>query len=222
MTDERFADREDAGRSLSDALGSYRDAGETVVYGLARGGVPVAAALARSLNLPLDVLAVRKVGAPGNPELAIGAVTNVGGLVINREVVNSLGVSQDDLQEAAHRERDELDRQTSAFGGESERVSPEGRTVILVDDGLATGASMEAAVDAVRTSGARRVVVAVPVASSSALERVERVADEVRCTLTPPTFMAVGQWYEDFSQTSNEEVSHILGAFSSGSADSTR
>lgn len=210
MDQRRYRNREDAGYALADALHDLKGQDNTVVYGLARGGVPVAAVVAGELDLPLDVLVVRKVGAPANPELAVGAITSVGGMVVNERVMGATGLSREDVDKLAEKEREELESQASSIRGDRERISPEGRTVVLVDDGLATGASMTAATRAARESGAAEVIVAVPVASTEAADRVREAADELYCLMTPPAFSAVGQWYNDFGQTSNETVRRLI------------
>jgi putative phosphoribosyl transferase len=210
MDARRFRDRQEAGEALAEELPGFARDDVTVVYGLARGGVPVAAVVAEKLELPLDVIVVRKVGAPGNPELAVGAITSVGGMVVNERVMSSLGLSHDEVDELARAERAELESQESEIRGDHERIDPAGKTAILVDDGLATGASMAAATRAVRESGASRVVVGVPVASDEAVSRVRELADAVHCLMTPAGFSAVGQWYYDFGQTSNAAVRELL------------
>lgn len=212
MDMNRFRDRRDAGSRLADALSTYRGAKDTVVFGLARGGVPVAAVVAKELGLPLEALLVRKVGAPANPELAVGAVTSVGTMVVNERVLASLGVAREELDRLADHERETLEQQARVIRGGKRPEPVRERTVILVDDGLATGASMEAAVRSVREGGAARIVVGVPVASGEAVRRVEAVADEVHCLMTPAGFSAVGQWYEQFTQTSNDEVRDLVAA----------
>ena len=197
---------------LAEELDRFAGDRDAVVYGLARGGVPVAAEVSRALDLPLDVIVVRKVGAPGNPELAVGAITSVGGLVVNDRVASSMGLSRDEISERAGAEEDELAVQEEDIRGDHARIDPDGRTAILVDDGLATGASMAAAVRAVRESGALQITVGVPVASEQAVERVRQLADDVVCLMAPPSFAAVGQWYEEFGQTSNDEVRRLLAA----------
>ena len=210
MDQQRYKNREDAGYALAKSLGEFESREDTVVYGLARGGVPVAAVVAKELSLPLDVLVVRKVGAPANPELAVGAITSVGGMVVNERVMGATGLSREDVDELAEKEREELRAQEGSVRGDLDRISPDGRIVVLVDDGLATGASMTAATRAARESGASKVIVAVPVASEQAADRVRQSADEIYCLMTPPTFSAVGQWYDDFGQTSNATVRRLL------------
>lgn len=205
-----FEDRADAGRALAKTLESQRGAAGTVVLGLPRGGVPVAFEIAEALRLPLDVLVVRKLGLPSQPELAMGAIASGGALVRNDEVVGYLGGREDAFEAVRAREQAELERRERDFRGDRPPHDLRGRTGILVDDGLATGATMEAAVRALRALGARRVVVAVPVASPEARDRIAAVADEVVCLAAPMYFSAVGQWYRDFAQTSDEEVRDLL------------
>lgn len=205
-----FEDRADAGRALAKTLESQRGAAGTVVLGLPRGGVPVAFEIAEALRLPLDVLVVRKLGLPSQPELAMGAIASGGALVRNDEVVGYLGGREDAFEAVRAREQAELERRERDFRGDRPPHDLRGRTGILVDDGLATGATMEAAVRALRALGATRVVVAVPVASPEARDRIAAVADEVVCLAAPMYFSAVGQWYRDFAQTSDEEVRDLL------------
>ena len=205
-----FADRADAGRALATALEAHQGADDTVVLGLPRGGVPVAYEVAMALDLPLDVLVVRKLGLPWQPELAMGAIASGGALVSNDEIVRHLGGDRAAFEAVRLREQAELERREREFRGEQPPLDLHDLAGILVDDGLATGATMEAAVRALRVLGARRVVVAVPVASREALARITAVADQVTCLATPMLFSAVGQWYGDFAQTSNEEVRDLL------------
>lgn len=215
MNDRRFTDREEAGRALAQELATIPTE-DTVVYGLARGGVPVAAVVASELHCPLDALLVRKIGAPGNPELALGAITSYGGLTVNERVARATNVPGDEIERLAQKEREQANAQERSIRGETSAVSPEGRTVVLVDDGLATGASMAAAVRAMREAKAARIIVAVPVASSEARERIAELADEVHCLSTPANFSAVGQWYVDFGQVSNDEVRRLIAAHPNG------
>lgn len=205
-----YADRADAGRALADALESHRAAPGTIVLGLPRGGVPVAYEIATRLELPLDVLVVRKLGLPWQPELAMGAIASGGALVRNEEVMRYLDGRTDAFDAVRAKEQQELERRERDYRGDRPPLDLRDRTGIVVDDGLATGATMEAAVRAVKASGARRVVVAVPVASPEARDRIAAVADEVVCLATPMFFSAVGQWYRDFGQTSDDEVRDLL------------
>jgi len=204
-----FTNRRDAGRVLASALAHHRGAPSTVVLGLARGGVPVGWEVAMALGLPFDAFLVRKLGLPHWPELAMGALATGGTVVRNDDVIRSQAVTEDQLQQIIERERVELCRREAAYGVEE---APElaGRSVILVDDGIATGASMLAAVRAVRAAGATRVVVAVPVASRTACRLIDDEADELICVDAPLDFRAVGQAYEDFTQTSDDEVRALL------------
>lgn len=204
-----FANRREAGRVLATALSHHRDGADTVVLGLARGGVPVGWEVAAALALPFEVFLVRKLGVPQWPELAMGALASGGTVVRNDDVIESQAVTEEELQRTVEREHAELRRRTAAYGArDSAEVS--GRTVILVDDGIATGASMLAAVRAVRTAGAARVVVAVPVASPTACRLVDHEADELVCVSSPPGFRAVGAAYADFTQTGDDEVRALL------------
>lgn len=206
--DRIYQDRHEAGRVLAEALASYRDLPGVLVLGLARGGVPIAAEVAAGLHAPLDVFVVRKLGVPQWPELAMGAVASGGGLVINTDLVDRLGIDDDTIAETIRRETAEIERREQAYRGGREMPELSGRTVILVDDGIATGASMLAAVRAVRA--ARRVVVAVPVGPPTLSSQLRDEADEVVCTSSPPQFEAVGQAFVDFHQVSDDEVRRLL------------
>ncbi len=205
-----YRDRSHAGRCLAEALGAYAGRADVLILGLPRGGVPVAYEVACALAAPLDVLVVRKLGVPGHSELAMGAIASGGGRVINRDVVELAGISEAQIEAVAEREERELRRRESAYRGERALLQRTEHCLILIDDGLATGASMRAAVEAVRHSKPARIVVAVPVAPPSTLAQLREVADEVICPAAPESFYAVGQWYVDFSQTSDEEVRALL------------
>jgi putative phosphoribosyl transferase len=208
-----FADRADAGRQLADAvverLGPLPGA-DVVVLGLPRGGVPVAAVVARRLAATLDVLAVRKIGTPGHTELAIGAIASGGLVVRNDALIAQLGLRRRVVDKRLSIARDELEQQERHLRGDRPRPALDGRVVVLVDDGLATGATMRAAVLAVRTTVPRRIVVAVPVGPPDTCSELEAVADDVVCPLRPPLFVAVGQWYDDFSTTTDADVLRLL------------
>jgi putative phosphoribosyl transferase len=208
----RFEDRDDAGRRLAQTLEPPPPGSRAIVLGLPRGGVPVAAQVAASLDLPLDVLCVRKLGLPFQPELAMGALASGGAIVRNDEVLAMLPQAERQFEQVLEHERGELARRESAYRGDAAPLDVRGCHVIVVDDGLATGATMEAAVRAVRTLGATSVVVAVPVAAPDAVERIERVADRVVALRTPMFFGSVGQWYDRFDQTSDAEVTWLLQA----------
>ena len=205
-----FRDRREAGEVLAQELASYRDRNDLLVLGLARGGVPVGWQVARALRAPLDVFLVRKLGVPQWQELAMGALASGGGVVINDSLVRSLGIGDDAVQTAIERETDELHRREQAYRGGRPPVDLVDRTVILVDDGIATGASMLAAVRAVRADNPVRVVVAVPVGPASACRELAAEADEVVCATMPPGFVAVGQVFVDFHQVTDDEVRELL------------
>ncbi len=206
-----FRDRVDAGKQLARKLEHYAGRNDVVVLGLPRGGVPVAYEVARELKAPLDVFLVRKLGLPGHEELAMGAIASGGIRVLNDEVVREFAVPPEDIERVTARETAELQRRETLYrlGRPSPHIG--GRTVILVDDGLATGSTMRAAVTAVRLQGPRRIVVAIPVAARSTCREFERTVDEVVCVETPPLFYAVGAWYDDFSQTTDDEIRDLLG-----------
>lgn len=206
-----FYDRAAAGRALGALLASYRGREDVLVLGLPRGGVPVAAEVADTLQAPLDAMIVRKLGAPGQPELALGAIASGGVIVINENVLSSFEDSPAVAVAAViTRERAELERREALYRNDRLPLEVRGRTIILVDDGAATGASMDAAVRATRKLGAKRIVVALPVASADALRTLRAEADEVACILTPAFFQSVGEWYQRFEQTSDTEVSTLL------------
>lgn len=205
-----FRDRADAGRRLAEKLRHYAGRPDVLVLALPRGGVPVAAEVARALKAPLDVFLVRKLGFPGQEELEMGAIASGGSRVLNTSLLRRLNVSPEAVDGATSRELRELERRERAYRGANPPPTVRGRTVILVDDGLATGASMRVAAAALRTQKPARIVVAVPVAAASSCGELGDRVDEVVCAETPEPFMAVGQWYEDFSQTSDDEVRLLL------------
>jgi len=204
-------DRRTAGQVLAEALKFYAGRGDVIVLALPRGGVPVAAEVARALDAPLDVMLVRKLGLPAHPELAMGAIASGGVRVINEDVVRRLGVGPAAIKAVAEAEGRELARRERVYRGERPWPDLKGRCVILVDDGLATGATMHAAIDAVRAQQPGCIVVAVPVAPPDTVRALEPLVDEVVCPLQPESFMAIGQWYRDFTQTSDDEVLSLLG-----------
>jgi putative phosphoribosyl transferase len=206
-----FRDRREAGRAVAEELTSYRDRDGVLVYGLARGGLPVAWEIAAALHAPLDVFLVRKLGVPRWPELAMGALASGGGVVMNDNVLSSLHVTDEQVREVIDSETAELTRREHAYRGGRPIADPHGRIVILVDDGIATGASMLAAVRAVRAAGPRSIVVAVPVGPPTTCCELGREADDVVCATMPPGFEAVGQVYADFHQVSDDEVRELLG-----------
>jgi len=212
---EYFKDRYDAGqrlaKKLAERMGDIANPKDAIVLALPRGGVPVAFEVARTLNLPMDVFLVRKLGVPGQEELAMGAIASGGVVVLNQDVVNYLGISREIIDFVAERERKELQRRDRLYRGLKPAPNIAGHTVVLVDDGLATGSTMRAAVSAVRQQGPSRIVIAVPVAPPSTVMELRTDVDDVVCVLQPEPFEGVGRWYEDFSQTSDDEVRCLLG-----------
>lgn len=205
-----FRDRREAGRAVAEQLMSYRDNDDVLVFGLARGGVPVAWEIARALHAPLDVFLVRKIGVPGWSELAMGALASGGGLVMNDDVVSSVRVTDEQVREVIDSETAELARREHAYRGGRPMADPRGKVAILVDDGIATGASMLAAVRAVRGAGPKSIIVAVPVGPDSTCRELGQEADDVVCVTMPPGFEAVGQVYADFHQVGDDEVRELL------------
>jgi predicted phosphoribosyltransferase len=210
MAEARFLDRVDAGRQLAAELSDYANQPDVLVLGLPRGGVPVAFEVARALNATLDVFLVRKLGLPGYEELAMGAIASGGIRVINDDVMRMANVSPSMLEAVTEREKRELARREREYRGDRPQPEIRGHTVILVDDGLATGSTMRAAAQALKQEGPKRLIVAVPVAAPDTCEAFRDQVDEIICALTPEPFHAVGLWYEDFSQTSDEEVRELL------------
>ncbi len=207
-----FRDRTDAGRRLGALLSGYEHAADTVVLGLPRGGVPVAAAVASSLGLSLDVLIVRKLGVPGYPEVAFGAIASGGIEVLNPNVIASAHIEEAAIEHVRLEQAKELSRREQAYRGDRPPLAVVGMTVILVDDGTATGATMRAAVEALRAAEPARIVVAVGVAPPDVMRELTKLADEVVAVLIPRNFMAVGAWFEDFSQTTDNEVVALLAS----------
>lgn len=205
-----FRDRSDAGRQLASRLNAYQDRHDVVVLALPRGGVPVGYEVARALHAPLDVFLVRKLGVPGHPELAMGAIASGGVRVLSESLIDELGIQHGAIEDVSMRERLELERRDELYRGGRPLPTLRDRTVILVDDGLATGATMEAAIQAVRTYQPARVVVAAPVGARETCERLRALADDLVCAEVPPFFRAVGLWYERFDQTTDEEVIELL------------
>ena len=206
----QFFDRSEAGQFLAENLSAYVDREDVIVLALPRGGVPVAAEVAKRLNAPLDVFVVRKLGLPGYPELAMGAIASGGVRVFNGEVVNALRIPDEAIDAVSAEELIELQRREKVYRADRPPLELEGKTVIVVDDGIATGSTMLAAVSALRQLNAARIVVAAPVVAASASREIQHHADEVIAVIIPERFYAVGQWYEDFSQTSDDEVRDLL------------
>lgn len=206
----RFKNRIEAGRLLADKLSAYANRDDVLILGLPRGGVPVAYELAVALKAPLDVFVVRKLGVPGQEELAMGAIASGGVRVLNEDVVRFLGVTNDVIDVVAAREQLEMGRRERAYRGDRPGPDVKGRCVILVDDGLATGSTMRAAVQALRQQQPARIIVAVPVAPPSACDEFIDEVDEMVCVLMPEPFDGVGRWYDDFSQTTDDEVRGLI------------
>jgi predicted phosphoribosyltransferase len=205
-----FQDRREAGELLAKKLARYGNRPDVVVLALPRGGVPVAYEVAKVLHVPLDVFLVRKLGVPGYEELAMGAIASGGVRVLNEQVVNALKIPKNVIDAVASWEREELDRRERVYRDDRPPPEVHGKTVILVDDGLATGATMQAAVRALRQQKPARIIVAVPTAAPETCEQLKREADEVICAITPEPFYAVGLWYENFSQTTDDDVRELL------------
>ena len=206
----RFQDRAEAGRLLAERLSGYAGRPDVVVLALPRGGVPVAYEIVRALRVPLDVFLVRKLGVPGHEELAMGAIASGGLRVLNEEAVRALKIPAEVIDQVTAAERAELDRRERSIRADTDRIDPRGHTVILVDDGLATGSTMRSAVAALRREQAARLVVAVPVAAPDTAEALRAEVDDLVCLRTPEPFLAVGHWYRDFRQTTDAEVGDKL------------
>ena len=209
---QAYTDRREAGRELAARLQEYAGRDDVIVLALPRGGVPVAFEVAAALKAPLDVFLVRKLGTPGHRELAMGAIASGGIRVLNDEVVQWLGISGDQIDAISREEQHELERRETVYRSGRSLPSLTGRIVILVDDGLATGSTMRAAVQAVKQQQPARVIVAVPVGARDTCDDLRQAADSVVCARTPTPFSAVGQWYRNFEQTSDEEVRQLLAA----------
>jgi predicted phosphoribosyltransferase len=206
----KYKDRYDAGRELATLLGSYAHVPNVLVLALPRGGVPVAFEIASGLEAPLDVFLVRKLGVPGHEELAMGAIATGDVVVLNDDVVQNLHIPSEVIEDVAVRERQELERRERLYRDGRSAPDPQGCIVVLVDDGLATGSTMRAAVEALRRQSPARIVVAVPVAAAQTCAEFQLEVDEIVCARTPEPFYAVGLWYDDFSPTSDEEIQDLL------------
>jgi putative phosphoribosyl transferase len=211
-----FADRVEAGRALAELLETYAGQRDVIVLALPRGGVPVAFEVARALRTPLDVFLVRKLGAPGQEELAMGAIASGDVVVMNDDVVHALKIPRTVVEMEVASERHELARREAIYRGGRPPLEVNGKTVILVDDGLATGSTMRAAVAALRRQEPARIVVAVPIGARSTCDEVKKIADECICAITPEHFRAVGLWYDDFEQTDDDEVCTLLARSAQG------
>ena len=206
----RFQDRVEAGAKLASALWRYRENANAIVLALPRGGVPVAYVVSEALKLPLDIFVVRKLGAPGHEELAIGAIATGGVLILNKEVIAHLKIPPRYIETIQAAETIELERREKEYRGERPPLDVRGKEVILVDDGVATGASMKAAIEGLKKLGAKKIVAAIPVSARETSEELEKLADEFEVILEPDPFYNVGRWYEDFSEVSDEEVCEFL------------
>ncbi|MDQ2950441.1 MAG: phosphoribosyltransferase [Acidobacteriota bacterium] len=217
-----FRDRTEAGKMLAKELTAYANRNDVLVLALPRGGVPVAFEVARILNAPLDIFLVRKLGLPGHEELAMGAIATGNIRVLNRDVVSQLRIPESVINEVAERERHELARREHLYRDDRPAPDVRGKTVILVDDGLATGSTMYAAITALRQQQPARIIVAVPTAAPATCDAFRDVVDEIICAVTPEPFYSVGAWYDDFSQTTDEEVRNLLKKAASGHASAFR
>lgn len=205
-----FADRQDAGRKLAEELTGYANKQDVVVLGIPRGGLPPAFEVAARLSAPLDVFLLRKLGVPGHEELAFGAIASGGVRVLDCEIIEALGISAQAIQHVTSTEQSELERRARMYRGDRPALDVKGKTVILVDDGIATGSSMRAGIRALRQLQPKRIVIAVPVAPQRTCDLLKSEVDELVCLQTPPLFHAIGQFYEDFSQVTDQEVLALL------------
>ncbi|WP_131795321.1 phosphoribosyltransferase [Fluoribacter gormanii] len=205
-----YDDRYQAGRVLTDLLKDYEKRTDVIVLALPRGGVPVAYEIASKLSLPLDIFIVRKLGVPGHEELAMGAIASGGITVFNEEIVNSLHISKEAINKIHKSEQEELSRRELAYRGKKPFPMLPGKTVILVDDGIATGYTMRAAIAALKQQNPAKIIVTVPVAARSTCDEIAPLVDEIICPMRPVNFYAVGMWYNDFSQTTDDEVMQLL------------
>lgn len=208
---KRFADREEGGRELAAKLAAYKNRKDVIILALPRGGVPVAFEIAKYLNAPLDVFLVRKLGVPKREEMAFGAIASGGIIVLNESVINSFKIPNSIIQQVIEKEEAELERREKKYRSERSTIDIRNKTVILVDDGLATGATMRAALAAIRNIGTKQIIVAAPVASTDVCEEINKKSNEICiCVMTPEPFYGVGMWYRDFKQTTDEEVCYLL------------
>ncbi|MBI3894826.1 MAG: phosphoribosyltransferase [Acidobacteria bacterium] len=205
-----FRNRAEAGRLLAKKLAATSNLPDRLILALARGGVPVGFEIAKAISVPLDVFVVRKLGVPGQEELAMGAIASGGVRVLYDEVVQGLGISGSEIERIAAQEQQELERRERLYRHDSPALDVRGRTVILVDDGLATGTTMRAAITALRKQFPARLIVAVPVAPPSTVQELKQEVEDVVCLLMPESFSAISQWYEEFPQTSDEEIRELL------------
>lgn len=207
---DRFRNREDAGKKLAQELKEYAENPNVIVLALPRGGVPVGFEVSKELRAPMDIFLVRKLGAPGHEELAMGAIAPGKSRVLNNDVVSMLGISDEQIAKIEEKELKELNRRLHAYRGDRPEPNLTGKIVLLVDDGLATGASMQVAVEAVRNADPEKIVVGIPTAASDSVNRIKKIADEVISVIIPTRFFGVGAWYDNFDQTTDDEVREIL------------
>lgn len=207
-----FKDRKDAGEQLAKLLEKYKNSKDTIILGLPRGGVVTAYIAAIRLHLPLDITCPRKIGAPFNPELAIGAITETGEGVLNEPFIVQMGISNEYLSQEIEKQKQIANHRLNTFRKGLPPRNLKGKNVIIIDDGLATGATMKAAIESVKKEQAKKVIVAIPVSPVDTLQEIEQLCDEVICLATPPSFQAVGQFYHNFTQTEDEEVLDLLKA----------
>ncbi len=206
-----FADRKEAGTELASRLKSYKDAEGVIVLALPRGGVVTGREVASYLNCYLDVIIIRKIGYPGQPEFAIGAVSETGTVVLNEQVISTYGVSNEYIEEEVSGQKEEVERRVALYRKGKRLPDLKDKTIVLIDDGVATGASMKAAISTLKEEGIKKLIVAVPVAPPSTVMELEELVDELICLETPADFMAVGAYYRDFTQVTDDEVIEVLG-----------
>lgn len=209
----RFPNRTEAGRMLAQQLKSYANQENLLVLGLPRGGVPVAFEVAKALNAPLDICIVRKLGVPGQKELAMGAIAAGGIGVLNYDVINTLGIDKEVIQVVAAEELQELERRDRTYRGDAPPINVKNKTVILIDDGIATGSTIRAAIAILKQQQPTKIIIAIPVAPASTYQELKSEVDEIVCLQIPELMSAIGLWYDDFSQTTDEEVSQVLANF---------
>ncbi|MCF7799787.1 phosphoribosyltransferase [Candidatus Babeliales bacterium] len=207
-----FENREQAGELLSEKLKNYKDNKNAMIIGLARGGIVTAAAIAKNLNLPLDIMAPRKIGAPLNPELAIGAITQDGQAVLDKNLIDSMGITQSYIDKKIEKEKLEAQRRLKIYRAGKESLNLENKIVILVDDGIATGSTIKAATKSAKSQNAKNIIIAVPVAAKDIVEELKKEVDKVICIETPINFLAISMYYKYFGQTTDEEVKNIMGS----------
>ncbi len=207
-----YRNRRDAGRVLAESLQSYRGRADVLVLALPRGGAPVAAEVAMAIDAPLDLLVVRKLGVPGHEEMAMGAIATGGAEVLNRDFIGQLQIPDHKIEAVRRAEQTELARREAVYRSGRPSYGAENRCVIIIDDGIATGSTIEAAIQSLRSRNPKSIIIAVPVSPPDALKRLRPLTDEIICPVTPDNFRAVGQWYSDFSQTDDEEVCRIMSA----------